>query len=473
MSIARSNPASGKASDFGLTAGYRRMLCRSSDFCSLAVKRRSSDTSKPRRLGFSFPLILCLIAVFAREGLAGRPLSISGRTMGTTYRITIDGTRQDNIPVDLIESRLAEINSRMSTYDPDSEVTRFNRAAANDWFPVSAETAALVVRAKQISARTDGAFDITIGPVLRLWNFGAGTSGKSFSPPTSAAINAALKLVGYEKLEVRQSPSALRKTVEGLEIDLSAIAKGYAVDEVMAILKEQGITAAMVEIGGEMRVAGTKSDGSAWRVGVEAPIQDRRAMHSVIQPQEAGIASSGNYRNFQQADGKTYSHTIDPRSGQPVQHLPSSVTVVCDDCALADAYATALAVMGMTDGLDWANTNGGLALYIEGDEESGFNVSKSDSWNIPLEINPEFSTPQKAAESESKNMVSIFLIFGAATAVFGIALVGMAIGVIVSNRRIKGSCGGMAGMKDEHGNTLCEGCTIPSPECRGENLNQA
>ena len=302
-------------------------------------------TSVANRIGKSILLGCALLLVRPALSANGADdvVILRGKTMGTTFHVTIPSNQVGtdlNVFLAPIDARLKQINQRMSTYEHDSEVSRFNRAPANEWFEVSDETASVVARAKEIAEDTDGAFDITVGPVVRLWNFGP-KSSDAFSVPSDQAIEAALEVIGTDKLEFCRAPPALRKLIDGLEIDLSAIAKGYAVDQVSELLVSQyAISDSMVEIGGEIRVRGKKPDGTPWRVGIESPVQNRRETYGVITPVETSIASSGNYRNYHEVSGKSYSHTIDPRTGYPVQHESAAVTVLAEDCATADALAT-------------------------------------------------------------------------------------------------------------------------------------
>lgn len=403
-------------------------------------------------------LVVSLLAMCGLTLFAGAPTSFDGETMGTTYEVKFGNAY--NTKSGRVETRLYQIEARMSTYLDDSEVSRFNRAPANEWFPVSKDTAAVVKRAQEISRETDGAFDITVGPLVRLWNFGAGSSDAKTTIPDPATIKAVRGVVGYNKLQVREEPPALRKMVAGLEIDLSAIAKGYAVDEVARILDKAALDRYMVEIGGEIRVRQGKGEGEgegAWRVGIEAPIAGQRRLQSVFLVETGSVATSGDYRNFYEIDGKRYSHTIDPRTGRPVDHDLVSVTVHTPDCISADAYATALIVMGPTKGVQWADDHSIAAFLLRRRGETVFEQRTS---RFNLEAEP---MGPRSLEQES-SFTGMWLV---TVGVFAIAVFGMAIGVIVNNRRLKGSCGGLAGFTDDKGNSICDACTNPSPECRG------
>lgn len=391
---------------------------------------------------------------------------IAGRTMGTTYHATFDFNAYDWTEQKIqqaIDGRLAEINSRMSTYDPESELSRFNASRSTEWFPVSAETAKVVAAALDIAQRTGGAFDPTVGPVVNLWGFGP--AGRRKAPPSDDEIQTALAQVGYQAIHVQSDPPALRKTNPEAYLDLSAIAKGYAADEVVRLLcpnTKYNTLAAMVEIGGEVRTHGTKSkrDGTPWRLGIERPDSDARLITKVVEIDNGdALATSGDYRNFFEHQGRRYSHTIDPATGRPVEHRLATATVRAPTCIEADALATALLVMGPEVGLDWANRHGVAAVLIER-TAAGHREHLSGAWPAkPADDDSQVSpTPQEST------MGTYFVI---TAIVFAIAVAGMAIGVILSNRRLKGTCGGLAGLQDPSGKTACEMCSNPSPTCTG------
>ncbi len=278
-------------------------------------------------------------------------VSLSGSTMGTTWSVSLLPDSVEINPAILenkIQQRLDQINALMSTYDPDSEISRFNNQLNNDWFPVSAETAEVIRLSQQISQLTGGAFDISVGPLVELWGFGA--SQRREQIPTVEEINEELARVGYEKLELRDEPAAIRKKVPQLRIDLSAIAKGYAVDLVAVLIKEQGVHNFLLEIGGEIQSAGQRGDGTPWRLGIEKPLDGVREVETVFQLSGTALATSGNYRNFYVENGQRYVHTINPENGWPIRHKLASATVLDSSCARADALATALMVLGEEKG---------------------------------------------------------------------------------------------------------------------------
>lgn len=293
-------------------------------------------------------------------------LALRGTTMGTSYSVQVvdppPALDQTALAGD-IEARLDRINALMSTYRPDSELSRFNAGESEDWFSVSPELVAVVLAAQGVSRASDGAFDVTVGPLVNLWGFGPSPTAEAL--PAGSEIQAALARVGWQHLRVRAQPPALNKARAGLEVDLSAIAKGYAVDQLAALLKSQGIADYLVEIGGELRARGLNGRGLPWQIAIERPEAGRRAVFRVVALRDQGMATSGDYRNFVEIDGVHYSHTIDPKTGRPVGHRLASVTVIAESTMRADAWATALLVLGPERGLALAERQGLAALFIE------------------------------------------------------------------------------------------------------------
>ena len=319
------------------------------------------------------------------------PLQMAGATMGTTYHVKLSalppGTELAQLQQD-VDAALEEVNEQMSTYLPESEVSRFNRAAADEWFDVSPATAAVVTEAQEVSRLTDGALDITVEPLVELWAFGPASISNAvdhaeFHPPDQAAIDAAREHVGWQKLEVRLDPPALRKSVAGLEIDLSAVAKGYGVDRVAELLAGRGVRDFMVEIGGEVRAAGQRPDGRPWRIGIERPESDVRQSQWIVPLADASLATSGDYRNYYEYEGHRYSHILDPSTGRPVEHSAASVSVLADSCMKADAWATAMLVLGPERGYDSAEKHA-LAVLFVSRTDNGFATRASSEWEAKL-----------------------------------------------------------------------------------------
>lgn len=285
--------------------------------------------------------------------------SLFGTTMGTEYTVrVVEPTGELDLTVlqQQIDRRLEAISRQMSTYLPDSEISRFNRYEGRDWFPVSAEFVRVVAAGLEVSRSTQGAFDVTVGPLVNLWGFGP--AGRPAVVPADEAIADCRARVGYDRLEVRAEPPALRKRQADLYVDLSAIAKGFAVDEVAGLLEQNGVRGYMVEIGGEVRTRGRKPDGGSWRIGIERPVATAREIQWVVELDDRSLATSGDYRNFFEQQGRRYSHEIDPRTGRPVEHGLVSVSVLAGDCMTADAWATALIVLGPEAALPTAQRHG-------------------------------------------------------------------------------------------------------------------
>ncbi len=297
------------------------------------------------------PFLLLLSLLCLAQGCNSQPsptetVTIKGETMGTTYRAVIAAPLSNPMIREVRQSVTAEldfINDLMSTYREDSELSVFNRADPDSWHPVSPEVITVVDRALSISAKTDGAFDITVGPLVNLWGFGRDSS--EYKVPKPAELAMIEQRIGYGLIEIRKKPPALKKNRAGVEIDLSAIAKGYAVDRIGRILTAYDLENYLVEIGGEILCRGGKGD-RPWIVGIELPREEGRTVHRTIQLHDRAAATSGNYRIFFKEKGKRYSHAIDPRTGFPVTHELASVTVLAENCMSADAWATAFMIMG-------------------------------------------------------------------------------------------------------------------------------
>lgn len=291
-------------------------------------------------------------------------LAISGMTMGTSYHIKLAPTASLKINLtslkEQISLRLADIDNKMSTYKKDSEVSRFNRYSDESWMPISAETMTVINAAQEISRLSAGAFDITIGKLVNLWGFGPTINIDSI--PDDNLVQTLLSQVGYHKLELRQAPPALRKSSESIYLDLSAIAKGYAVDAIARLLLENRINNFLVEIGGEIITHGHKQQ-QPWVIGIESPVAEQRSIRKRLHLQNVAMATSGDYRNYFEHQGTRYSHTIDPATGYPIKHQLASVTVIDRSCMRADALATAIMVMGQDKGLEFAEQQQ-LAIFM-------------------------------------------------------------------------------------------------------------
>ena len=277
--------------------------------------------------------------------------------MGTTYHIrVVTGFLQGVSGLkEKIESRLVEINAAMSTYQKDSEISRFNEInQTGSKFEISDDFYRVMKTAQTIYRLSDGAWDGTVNPLVDLWGFGRG--GAKNKIPLEADISALLSNVGFKNIEVLE-PGFLLKKHAAVSLDLSSIAKGYGVDQVADTLQNEGFQNYLVEIGGEVFASGYRKDGNPWRIGINRPQADAAfdEVYKVVNLRNKAFATSGDYRNFFIVDGIRYAHIIDPRSGYPVSNGVVSVTIIADTCTFADGLATAIMVMGSERGLELIN----------------------------------------------------------------------------------------------------------------------
>ncbi|MDJ0905709.1 MAG: FAD:protein FMN transferase [Woeseiaceae bacterium] len=299
--------------------------------------------------------LLILALALAACGGDARQVEIVGNTMGTQYSVKLPRLQADHDVANLeksIDTVLDVANAQMSTYLDDSELSLFNASESVEWQQVSADLCKKIEASQALSRLTDGAFDITVGPLVNLWGFGPGEMIDE--PPGEDAIAALLEVTGYENLHTDCYRYLVRKDLPGLMLDLSAVGKGFAADQVGLLLTSIGYEDFLVEVGGELSVRGQNAKGEPWAIGIEAPLPNQRRPHTVVKLTNVGMATSGDYRNFFEADGKIYSHTIDTRTGRPVTHTLASVTVVDKLASRADALATALLVMGPEEGMAFA-----------------------------------------------------------------------------------------------------------------------
>ncbi|GAB3018834.1 FAD:protein FMN transferase [Bowmanella dokdonensis] len=299
---------------------------------------------------------------------------LSGNTMGTTYHIKFvnqPGLDEQQLQAD-IDQALLRVNKLMSTYDPESELSRFNRWQSTEPFPLSQETLMVMREAKRLGELSGGLLDITVGPLVNLWGFGPRARPETI--PTQTLIDTTRDQTGLDKLIVEESSA--RKTQPQLYVDLSTIAKGYGVDVVADLMESRDLSSYLVEIGGEMRLAGHKANGADWRVAIEKPVSGERAVQQIISVGNNGLATSGDYRNYYEEGGVRYSHLIDPTTGYPIQHNLVSVTVVHPSCMTADGLATAISIMGPERGLAFAEKYN-LAVMLISREKDGFRAYNS------------------------------------------------------------------------------------------------
>ena len=316
---------------------------------------------------FLFPFYLSACSQASEKQL----FEIAGETMGTYYRVVIVSEQQINSEETQtsIEGVLAQINQQMSTYISDSEITIFNNNPSTDWVSISEDFAVVTKKAKEIHQQSQGKFDATIGPLIELWSFGA--EHRPIMVPSELELSNISQSFGSDKLQVQDSPPALKKSVSSLRLDLSAIAKGFAVDKLTQLLVLKNHTDFLIDIGGELRSMGRNLEDQDWRVGIEKPDPSlRQSVQQVVSISDKSIATSGSYRNYFEQEGVRFSHIIDPDTGRPISHQLVSVSVIADDCMSADGYATTLMVLGPDQGYEFA-LQYGLAVYMiekQGDE---------------------------------------------------------------------------------------------------------
>ena len=408
-----------------------------------------------------FALIAILVGYLGKNYLFKTPqtpkaqlFQIAGETMGTVWNATICADAQTLTEKDFtvdteaefaksceellqrfIQKELDAVDLAASTFKPESDISRFNASQSTEWFPVSETTAQIVGVALDVAKKTGGAFDPTVAPLVDLYRFGP-NKAPLVQFPTDEQIAKLRESVGYDKLEVRLEPKpALRKSVSKLTLDLSAVAKGFAVDRVAQVLEKQGITDYLIEVGGETRCGGQKAsfnfetnalERTPWRVGIEAPEIARDAQRyiprlyrvlnfdSATRP-NASLATSGDYRNYLQIGDLRFSHIIDPRTGKPTEIVENaapasaerlgSVSVVAETCAEADAFATAFFVLGEKEGVALADKLGLSVLYLFRADDSALEIREvaSQAFGTNVDSTPVASdAPSNAAATQEK-----------------------------------------------------------------------
>lgn len=289
-----------------------------------------------------------------------------GRIFGTTYHIKYAATHDLSDDIEVI---LHEVDAALSMFNDSSTLSLFNRG---EEYEPNAMFDEVVTLALQVSAETDGAFDITVAPLVNAWGFGF----KNRDNVTPAQIDSIRQHVGYKLLTYdKKKTPAVTRTDSLVTLDCGAIAKGYGVQSVAKMLSKKGCTNYMVEIGGEVVVKGENPQGKHWTVGINKPIEDstnvNNELQQIIKLTDCGIATSGNYRNFYYEGGKKYAHTINPATGFPVEHSLLSATVVHKSCTLADAYATSFMVMGLENAQKFISSHQGIEAYLIYSDSTG------------------------------------------------------------------------------------------------------
>lgn len=334
-------------------------------------------------------LVMLFLGIVACDKARDDHFVLTGETMGTSYHITV--VESGNVSSDqselqqAIDQQLLMLNRQMSTYIDDSELSLLNKALVNEWVPVSANLFDVLLLSMELGWISGGAFDITVGPLVDLWGFGPGNKIVNASVPSANAIAQLLANTGFSNIELNLENGSVRKN-KAIALDLSGVAKGYAVDKISELLQFAGYNRFMVEIGGEIKLQGNSPRRVPWRIAIEQPDSSSfgspRQAISII---DGALATSGDYRNYFEADGKRYSHTIDPSTGYPIDHSLASVTVIAETSVYADALATAMSVLGPEKGLQMASEQG-FAVYMIIKTDEGFVDEYSEAFRTYLDL---------------------------------------------------------------------------------------
>lgn len=324
---------------------------------------------------YGLVLIACMFGVYKyRESKKNTDVgslvqtAFTGPTMGSTYAVKYLTAQEKAISYQAqIDSILEDFNKALSTYRPDSEISKFNQGHAAlfklpYFYPV-------LVKAREIYKASDGAFDPTVGPLVNAWGFGTGKERKA---PTQAKIDSLKQFVSFDSIDFDEQ--SVRKAKEGIYLDFNAIAPGYAADVLGNFLESKGIQNYMIEVGGEVLCKGKNAEGKYWTIGINNPEYEQKggdALQAIVSLNNRALATSGNYRNYYEQDGKKYAHTIDPKTGYPVQHSLLSVTVFAKDCISADAYATVFMVIGKDKALEFLNKDENLDAFLVFADDAG------------------------------------------------------------------------------------------------------
>ncbi|WP_439328072.1 FAD:protein FMN transferase [Lonepinella sp. BR2357] len=336
---------------------------------------------------YLFLLILSLFLVAC--GKDPEIITLSGKTMGTTYHIKyIDNgkvSQQAEQTHEQIEVILKKVNDQMSTYIPTSELSRFNQnTQVNQSIEISPELGKVMAESIRLNKLTDGALDVTVGPLVNLWGFGP--DKRLNKQPSQQQLNERLAKVGIDKLKLSQRADkfSLEKSIPELYVDLSSIAKGYGVDQVADYLDQLHIANYLVEIGGEIRAKGKNAENKDWQIAIEQPNADgSRSAQKIVGLKNLGMATSGDYRNYFEQNGIRYSHEIDPKTGYPVQHNLASITVLHPSAMTADGLSTGLFVLGEQKALEIAEQQG-IAIYMIIKTDKGFETKMSSKFTALL-----------------------------------------------------------------------------------------
>jgi len=337
--------------------------------------------------GIGFLMLAALVG--CEKPAAERPMvEIHGRTMGTFYGVKVVGDFPGGQPAlqTQVDSLLKHYNDEISTYDPNSSLSKFNQQQTITPFPVSQEMADIVISALRVGQRTQGVLDVTVGPLVNLWGFGP--DKRPVKTPADEQIAAARQRVGIQHLHVDVSAdhAALRKDVPNIYVDLSTIGEGFGADKVAEFLESRGVHNYLVEIAGASRSRGVNAKGEPWKLAIQKPTDELDEVQAIVKPDGRAISTSGSYRNYYELDGQRYSHIIDPATGKPITHRLVSATVITPTALEADGLDTALMVMGPEKAIAFAKQQR-LAVYLVIKTDKGFKAEYSESFE-PYLVKP-------------------------------------------------------------------------------------
>ena len=310
---------------------------------------------------------------------------LDGKTMGTFWRVSVVGIDQNRVEAlrQKVQTLLDGDDQLLSTWKSDSALMRFNQSQSMTPWPVSEGMADIVTESLRIGQKTQGAMDITVGPLVNLWGFGP--DKQPVKTPSQAQINAAKARTGLEKLTVinRAGQQYLQKSIPDLYVDLSTVGEGYAADHLARLMVEEGISRYLVSVGGALVSRGMNGEGQPWRVAIQKPTDRENAVQAIVDINGHGISTSGSYRNYYELDGKRISHVIDPQTGRPITHNLVSVTVIAPTALEADGWDTGLMVLG-TEKAQQVVREQGLAVYMIMKEGDGFTTWMSPQFSAFL-----------------------------------------------------------------------------------------
>lgn len=332
----------------------------------------SALTSFSRRTFLMFPLALAA----CKSG--HQVIEIVGLSMGTTYKVVaVDfaGQSDETQVKGAVSAALSEVIASMSNWERGSEISKFNRLAGGESAAISGDLARVMDAAAEIHTASAGRFDTTVGPLIELWGFGANGTRQM---PSEGAIEQARAMSGHDNT-LRIGAGTLQKTQGEAQVYLAGIGKGFGADHVGRALESLGIKDYLVEIGGDLYTSGRNPDGQPWQIGIETPSATDSGVYGVVGVSGKGLATSGDYRNYFEEDGRRYSHLIDPATGHPVDHKTASATVMADNAMLADAWSTAMLILGREHGLEIANVNNVAVQFIDR-AGTGFEPHASDAF---------------------------------------------------------------------------------------------